>query len=282
MGVFVNTDNTLYVSARYKSRVQAWLEGSTSPTRNIAANIGNSRSIFATINGDIYVDNGNSNKSVNKWTTSDSTPTIAMIVNSSCLGLFIDILNSLYCSPENANQVIKKSLNKINSDIVVVAGNGTAGSAANLLNYARGIVVDFNMTLYVADQNNHRVQRFPYGQVNGTTVVGADAPGTITLNCPHGLAQDADDYLFIADYSDNRIIGSGPDGFRCIAACTGLPGPASNQLNTPSAMSFDSHGNLFVADRLNSRIQKFLLPSNSCGESFHVSYLTSRAHFPPT
>ena len=179
---------------------------------------------------------------------------------------------SLLFTRNHANQVIKKSLNRINSDTVVVAGNGTAGSATNMLNLPRGIVVDFNMTLYVADQNNHRVQRFPYGQVNGTTVVGADAPGTITLNCPHGLAQDANGYLFISDYSDNRIIGSGPNGFRCIAGCTGLPGPASNQLFNPSSLSFDSHGNLFVADRSNNRIQKFLLSSNSCGESFHVSY----------
>ena len=269
-GAFVNTNNTLYVAARNIQRVQAWLEGSTFPTRNIPADIGNSRSIFVTINGDIYADNGNSNKSVNKWTANDSIPAIAMIVNSSCLGLFIDILNNIYCSPENANQVIKKSLNRINSDTVVVAGNGTAGNATNLLNYVRGIAVDFNLTLYVADQYNHRVQRFTSGQLDGMTVVGSDAPGTITLNSPNGIVEDADGYLFITDYGDNRIIGSGPNGFRCIAGCTGLPGAASNQLNNPYSLSFDSHGNLFVADRSNNRIQKFLLSSNSCGKSFHV------------
>ena len=270
MGAFVNTDNTLYVAARNIQRVQAWLEGSASPTRNIAASIVNSRSIFATINGDIYADNGYGNKSVNKWTMNDSIPTIAMTVSESCLSLFVDILNNLYCSQETPHRVVKTSLNKVKNGNVVVAGNGTEGNAANLLSSPRGMVVHFNMTLYVADQNNHRVQRFPYGEAYGTTVVGTDAPGTITLNKPTGLVEDADGYFFIADFDDSRIIGSGPNGFRCIAGCTGLPGPASNRLNTPHSLSFDSHGNLFVADRLNSRIQKFLLSSNSCGESFYV------------
>ena len=247
--------------------MQAFLEGSTSPTRSIPANIGDSRSIFVTINGDIHADNGNSNKSVTKWTANDSTPIIAMIVNSSCYGFFIDILNNAYCSQGFPHQVIKKSLNKINGDAVVVAGNGAAGSAVNMLDSARGLVVDLNMTLYVADQNNHRVQRFPCGQLNGTAVVGTDAPGTITLNWPHGLVQDVDGYLFISDYADNRIIGSGPNGFRCIAGCTSMSGPASNQLYNPYGLSFDSHGNLFVADRSNDRIQKFLLATNSCGKN---------------
>ena len=270
MGTFVNTDNTLYVAARYINRVQAWLEGSTFPTRNISANIGNSRSIFVTINGDIYADNGNSNKSVNRWTANDSIPTIAMTVTESCLSLFVDIFNNLYCSQETPHQVVKTSLNKIKDGTVVVAGNGTAGNATNLLNSPRGMVVDFHMIFYVADQNNHRVQRFPYGQLDGTTVVGTDAPGTITLFHPTGLIEDTNGYLFIADYDDHRVIGSGPNGFRCIAGCTGMLGSASNQLFNPHSLSFDSHGNLFVADRGNNRIQKFLLSSNSCGESFHV------------
>ena len=270
LGIFVNTNSTLYVAARNIMRVQAWLEGSSSPTRNIPADIGNSRSILATINGDIYADNGDLKKTVKKWTTNDSIPTIAMTVSTSCYGLFVDTLNNLYCSEDNAHRVVKKSLNKVNGDTVVVAGNGTAGTAMNMLNRPWGMVVDFNKTLYVADYNNHRVQQFSYGQRNGTTVVGTDAPGTMMLNSPAGLVQDADCYLFIADYGDNRIVGSGPNGFRCIAGCTGISGSASNQLFNPFSMGFDNHGNLFVADKSNNRIQKFLLSSNSCGESFHV------------
>ena len=215
----------------------------------------------------MYVDNGDFNRTVNKWSGNDSTPSVAMSVTGSCFGLFVDIFNDLYCSQESPHQVIKKSLNTINSAIVVVAGNGTAGNTTNMLNSSRGIVVDFNLTLYVADYYNHRVQCFLYGQLNGTTVVGTAAPGTIALNWPAGLIQDADGYLFIADYEDHRIIGSGPNGFRCIAGCTGVPGSASNQLFNPHTFTFDSHGNLIVADRSNSRIQKFLLSSNSCGRS---------------
>jgi sugar lactone lactonase YvrE len=70
------------------------------------------------------------------------------------------------------------------SPVVVVAGTGVSGSAANQLNSPNGIVVDLNFTLYVADYENNRVQRFWYGELNGTTVVGSGATGNIILNGP--------------------------------------------------------------------------------------------------
>ena len=58
----------------------------------------------------------------------------------------------------------------------------------------------------------------------------------------------------------NRIVGSGPNGFRCIVGCT-----QTNQFDGPRSLGFDSYGNLFVSDRENNRILKFELIANSCG-----------------
>ena len=86
---------------------------------------------------------------------------------------------------------------------------------------------------------------------------------------PTGVFVDGDGYLFIVDTSNNRIIGSGLYGFRCIVGCSaasaGLP---PTQLNGPRTLGFDSYGNIFVSDRNNQRIQKFILMTNSCGEFF--------------
>jgi DNA-binding beta-propeller fold protein YncE len=136
-----------------------------------------------------------------------------------------------------------------------------------MLNQPRGIFVDSNLTLYVADCANNRIQRFPSGQTNGITVA---ITGSITLNCPSGVVLDADGYLFIADTYYNRIVGSGPYGFRCIVGCTMAGGSALNEINQPAALSFDSYGNLFVADTYNNRIQKFLLATNSSGKYNHI------------
>jgi DNA-binding beta-propeller fold protein YncE len=130
--------------------------------------------------------------------------------------------------------------------------------------------VDIKFNLYVADCGNNRIQLFQFDQLNGTTVPIIGTTETITLSCPTGLVLDGDGYLFITDYNNNRIVGSGTNGFRCIAGCTGSNGSASNQLYYPRGLSFDSYGNIYVVDGYNNRIQKFFLATNSCGKWNHI------------
>ena len=219
-----------------------------------------------TINGDIYVDNGNDDNTVIKWITNESSPTIAMQTEGTCFDLVLDIYENLFCSMGPPHQVIRRSLYESNtSSVAIVAGNGTAGVSAYLLNMSRGLAVDFNLNLFVADYANNRVQRFEAGQLNATTVAGT--ADTILISSPVGVILDADGYLFITDRGNDRIIGSDRRGFRCIVGCTGVRGSASDQLNYPRIIRFDTHGNLYVTDTNNNRIQKFLLATNSCGKN---------------
>ena len=244
-----------------------WLPGNSTPVRNISTALYISYGVFGTINGDIYVDNGYSYGRVEKWAANTNTRTVELYVNRSCYNLFIDRNDYLYCASSTPELVIKKLLGASPNFSTIVAGTGVIGATSNTLNAPRGIFVNDNFSLYVADFGNNRVQMFPFGQLNGTTVAGDTAPGTISLNCPVGVILDADGYLFIADRNNNRIIGSGPDGFRCIAGCTNLPGRAANELSGPRSLGFDSYGNLYVADTSNARVQKFVLATNSCGKS---------------
>ena len=269
ISVFVDRNNTVYATAFTLNRVLVWSDGSPLPTRNLSGSLNNSYSIFASSVGDVYVDNGVYNKRVDRWTLDAVNSTIAMYVNGICSGLFIDVYNYLYCSRNGDHQVIKKSLNSDTNTSTVVAGNGTAGNASDMLNKPVGIFITIRLDLYVADCGNNRIQLFSSGRLNGTTVVGSGASGTTSLNCPTGVIFDADEHLFISDYN-NRIIRSISSGFECLFGCTGGGGSTAIQLNNPRSLSFDSHGNLFVADRNNSRIQKFLLTTNSCGEYFSL------------
>ncbi|CAF1085187.1 unnamed protein product [Adineta steineri] len=157
-----------------------------------------------------------------------------MSVNSSCWGLFVDINNTLYCSISEHNQVVKISLNdSVMSSNHVTAGTGIPGSASNQLRGPRGIFVDINLDLYVADCENHRVQLFQLGESNGITVAGRlTYPPTTSLDCPSGVALDADKHLFITDQNNHRIVCSSMNGFRCLFGCYGV-GPQSNQLDIP-------------------------------------------------
>ena len=155
-------------------------------------------SLFVTITGDIYVDNGDNGR-VDKSTLNATQSITVMNVNGHCFGLFVDINDNLYCSMYDQHQVIKKSLNNTTNPSTIVAGNGSSGSLSNMLNGPYGIFVDINFDLYVADSGNNRIQLFKSGELNATTLVGNGAPGTITLNCPTGIVLDADKYLFIVD-----------------------------------------------------------------------------------
>jgi hypothetical protein len=258
------------VTANSLNQIQVFVEGSIVPTRSISDNLINPRSLFVTVDDSIYVDNGNNNSRVDMWTSNAVTSVPAMYVSSSCFGLFVDINNFLYCSLENSHRVIKNSLNNNSSTPIVVAGTGIGGASSAMLYRPSGIFVDINFDLYVADTGNNRIQLYQFGQVNGITIIGNEAPVGVILNYPTGVVLDADRYLFIVDQGNRRIIGSGPNGFRCLVGCSGTIGSASNQLAYPYSLSFDSYGNIFVTDMNNNRIQKFILASNSCGKCQNI------------
>jgi DNA-binding beta-propeller fold protein YncE len=245
------------------NRIVMWLEGSINFTKIISGGFNSPYSLFVTITGNIYVDNGENGR-VDMWTSNATNSTPAMYVGSTCYGIFIDVYDNLYCSMTGLHQVVMKSFYTSVSTSKIVAGTGCSGSASDMLFYPRGIFVDINLNLYVADYSNNRIQFFPGGQLSGTTIAGNGV--SISLHGPSGITLDADGYLFIVDSYNNRIVASGPYGFRCLVGCSENASSASNQLWFPQTLSFDSYGNMFVIDWENSRIQKFLLATNSCSK----------------
>ncbi|CAF4172627.1 unnamed protein product [Adineta steineri] len=266
--IFVSTNNTIYVANREKNTIVMYQEENINPTNIIHGNFTEPNSLFVTSNGDIYIDDGYENGRVQKWIAETNTFVTVMNVNSSCWGLFVDINDTLYCSMLDHHQVVKISLNdSVMSSNHVAAGTGIGGPDSNQLKSPRGIFVDVNLDLYVADCDNDRVQLFQSGESNGITVAGSHPwRKTITLSCPSGIILDAEKYLFIADQNNHRIVGSNLDGFRCLVGCDGM-GSQSNQLNQPFSFSFDHSGNIFVADHSNHRIQKFKYLRRLCGKS---------------
>jgi DNA-binding beta-propeller fold protein YncE len=202
---------------------------------------------------------------VDSWAWTSNASITAMNITGHCDGLFIDSNNTLYCSISSLNQVLKLSLNNSTKTAQVIAGNLSSGSNINMLNNPRGIFVDLNFNLYVADCGNNRVQLFQLGEFNATTVAGNDTTENLPLNCPTAVVLDADNNLFIVDNGNHRIIEVTPNNSRCIVGCSGN-GSTSSQLSHPTTLSFDSYGNIFVTDQDNNRIQKFNLVTNSCGK----------------
>ncbi|UJR24498.1 hypothetical protein I4U23_005873 [Adineta vaga] len=269
--IFIDRNDTIYVAIADMNSVFIWFKGNSNNTRILSGNLETPKSLFVKENGDIYVENGRHHQ-IDKWTINSSISVPIASVISQCNGLFIDHNNRIYCSISDNYQVLKISLISGINFTQIVAGNGTQGSISTLLKYPNGIFVDEYFNLYVADSGNDRIQKFPQGQLNGTTLVGTGGLDPFTLQNPFGIAFDGNGYLYIVERSSSRVIGSGPNGFRCIIRCSVSTGSASNQLYYPSSLSFDSTGNLYVADTGNLRIQKYLLSTNSCLETTPVTY----------
>ncbi|MDR2482474.1 MAG: hypothetical protein LBD08_02450, partial [Treponema sp.] len=127
-------------------------------------------------------------------------------------------------------------------------------SLSGVLSYPRGIKIDSEGNLYVADSGNNRICKIDLLNFM-TGVPGAD------LSSPSGVALDSAGTIYVADSSRHRIqkvmagvlaeiiAGDGTSGF---ADGTGT----AARFNYPSDIVADSVGNLYVADTYNNCIRK--------------------------
>ncbi|WP_236860144.1 6-bladed beta-propeller [Candidatus Formimonas warabiya] len=105
--------------------------------------------------------------------------------------------------------------------ITTVAGNGMLGysgdggaAAGAKINCSRGVAVDSDGNLYIADSYNNRVRKVEAGTGIITTVAGngsqgydgdGGAPTSAQLHLPYRVAVDGAGHLYIADCANSRI-----------------------------------------------------------------------------
>ena len=91
----------------------------------------------------------------------------------------------------------------------MAGSTGISSTAADRLNLPYGITLDSSNALYISDQYNNRVQKWPAGTLSGTTVAG-QASGTwgSTANSflyPAGLVVDSSHNLYVIDSNNHRV-----------------------------------------------------------------------------
>ena len=150
----------------------------------------------------------------------------------------------------------------------------TTGSSDGLgttarFNQPRGIAIDRDNNVYVADAGNHTIRKVtPTGNVSTfaglATVRGSvDGSGTTArFSSPNGVAFDSQGNLFVADTGNHTIRKITADGtVSSIAGSAGVSGStdgngASARFSSPYAVAVDSVGNLFVTDGFNYLLRK--------------------------
>jgi sugar lactone lactonase YvrE len=196
-------------------------------------------------------------------------------------GVAVDSFGDIYIADTDNHCIRKVNLYGV---IIAVAGTGTDGyngdgdsATSAQLNTPRGVAVDSDRNIYIADTFNHRIRKVDYSSGMISTIAGTGTDGyngddglatSIQLRNPYGVAVDSYGNIYIADAGHHRIrkvdsssgmistiAGTGTDGFS--HGYSGDGGPATSaQLYLPRGVAVDSSGNIYIADNGNHRIRK--------------------------
>jgi tripartite motif-containing protein 71 len=144
----------------------------------------------------------------------------------------------------------------------VLQSGGQPGNGSGQFNYPRGVAVDQNGDIYIADSRNHRIQKLngktgkfirEFGGFAGVTgdpkKLLSDSQGK--LNEPNGVTVGPDNLIYVVDTWNERLQVFSTDGKfkKAIASDDGFYGPRE--------LLVDAKGFIYVADTGKHRIVKF-------------------------
>jgi hypothetical protein len=150
-------------------------------------------------------------------------------------------------------------------------GDGGPATSAELY-CPKGVAVDSNGNIYIADFDNNRIRKVTASTGKISTVAGNGTAGyngdniaatSAMLNLPTGVALDSAGNIYIADTWNNRVREVTTAGIISTVAGNGAFGGSgdggaatSAELFEPTGVAVDTSGNIYVADTWNNRIRE--------------------------
>ncbi|MBJ7261210.1 MAG: hypothetical protein JHD17_04735, partial [Acidimicrobiia bacterium] len=208
-------------------------------------------------------------------TPSTVAGTATLVALNSPSGVAVDTAGNVYIADTGNNFV---EIVTLDGNLKVIAGGGatlpstTAGPATSAsLNGPRGVAVDTDGNVYIADTGNNFVEvvDFVSGYISllagggGTTPQASQGQNSwdvhlglgtnIALNGPRGVAVDASGIVYIAD-TGNNVIERVTSSILSVVAGGGTAspsplGPATHKLlNAPNGVAVVPSGTLYIAD----------------------------------
>jgi streptogramin lyase len=128
----------------------------------------------------------------------------------------------------------------------------------------KGLIVDRQGRIYVADADAHRIVRFDDMQATGLVTFGTPGSGVGQFNRPEGLALDALGRIYVTDNDNHRIVrindmsGAGWVTFGSYGTTWSPRGPSTlaaiGQLNAPHDLAVSDSMKIYILDTGNGRI----------------------------
>lgn len=182
-------------------------------------------------------------------------------------GVAVDTQGNIYVADWDNHKIRKITPSGVVSTLAGSTAGFTDGMGGNAqFNHPRGVAVDTQGTIYVADAKNHRIRKItPNGIVStlaGGSVGGfADGTGTdARFRFPNDVAIDAQGVIYVADFDNHRIRKIMPNGVVSTLAGSTLGFAdgtgADAQFYFPAGVTVDAQGNVYVGDSFNYKIRK--------------------------
>ncbi len=176
---------------------------------------------------------------------------------------------------DTGNDVIREvtpdgNINTIaGSNVEGYSGDGGAATSADL-DQPRGISLDSNGNLYIAEFGDSRIRKISKGTIStiaGTGTEGFSGDGSQAAKAQlanlWSIAVDAGGNIYVADGSNFRIRKISTDGTISTIAGDGLVSysgdggqAAKAQLNGPQGLAMDTPGNLYLTDTQNNVVRE--------------------------
>ena len=226
------------------------------------------RAITIDTHGTFYVaDSGNN--CIRKISPTGVVTTLAGSGSNQPFGVAVDTTGNVYISDTFNNRILKINLG---SNVAhTLAGSGTAGNADGIgsaaeFNTPKGIAVDVNGNVYVADSYNSRIRKI---DANGvvTTIAGSSQGNSngfgtsAQFAMPCGVALDSAGNIFVADRNNNQIKKIGTDGMVSTYAGNGTLGNTDGigpnaSLYNPISLTIDSNNIIYFVSQNGNLIRR--------------------------
>ncbi|UJR07118.1 hypothetical protein I4U23_011406 [Adineta vaga] len=222
------------------------------------------------------------------------------LIGQQSTGIFIDTKNTIYVSDRYNSRIVvwqhglmmptrnisgKNLINSwslfVNKEGDIYADNGEfniqkhksiwndtdSEHVINSKGPCTGLFIDINNTLYYSLVNSHRVDKINLDndEMRSMTAAGTSCPGPLSnmLDHPHGIFDDKNFDLYMADTYNNRIQRFTTYQFHGITVA-GFGAQVNFILNRPTSVVLDADSYLFIVENQNHRIIRSISNGFEC------------------